>query len=55
MQFKKCVSCGLELPLSVLTPVQIRHQGKVIIVPLCNRCKELKEIEAKRRQNETTS
>jgi len=45
--FKRCVSCGLILPISVLTPIQVRHEGKIIVVPLCNRCKELKEKQAK--------
>jgi len=54
MQFKKCVCCGLELPLSVVTPIQVRHQGKIIIVPICNVCKTNKESEAKRRDNDKT-
>ena len=53
--FKKCVSCGLELPLSVIQPIQIKHQGKIIIVPICNFCKTNKETEAKRRQDEQIS
>jgi hypothetical protein len=54
MQFKKCVCCGLELPLSVLTSIQVKHQGKIITIPICNTCREIKEAEAKRRTNETT-
>jgi len=51
MQFKQCAVCGLNLPINVMQPIQVRHQGKLIIVGICNRCKELKEKEA-RRQNE---
>lgn len=54
-QFKRCCVCGLELPMSVLTPIQIRHEGRIITVPICLRCKELKEAEAKRRPNEGIS
>jgi hypothetical protein len=52
MQFKRCVCCGLELPLSVLTPIQVRTQGKIITVPICDTCKKIKEEETKRRNNE---
>ena len=48
IQYKKCACCGLELPLSVMQPIQIRHQGKLIVVGICNRCKELKETEAQK-------
>jgi predicted nucleic acid-binding Zn ribbon protein len=51
MIFKKCVACGLELPMSVLTQVHIRHQGRIVAVTVCSRCKEIKEAEAKRGQN----
>jgi hypothetical protein len=50
MQFQRCVSCGLELPLSVLIPIQIRHQGRIMVVPICSRCKERKENEAKEKK-----
>lgn len=46
MQYKKCVSCGLELPLSILTPIQVKHNGQIIVVPICNRCKEIKQRQA---------
>lgn len=45
--FKKCVVCKLELPLSVMQPIQVRHNGKILSVGICDRCKELKEEEAK--------
>jgi len=51
MNFKRCISCGLELPLSVLEPIQIKHQGKILTVPICNICKTNKESEAKGRKN----
>jgi len=54
MQFRQCCVCGLNLPISVMRLIQIRHQGKLIVVGICDRCKELKETEAKRRPNETT-
>ena len=44
--FKKCVCCGLQLPLSVVTPIQVRHQGKILTVPICEICKKKKEEEA---------
>jgi hypothetical protein len=47
MQFKQCCVCNLTLPLSVMQPIQIRHQGKLIVVGICNRCKEIKMKEAK--------
>ena len=48
MTYKQCVVCGLTLPITVLTPVQVRHQGKIITVPVCERCKKIKEEEAKK-------
>lgn len=53
MQFKQCVCCGLSLPISVMQPIQVRHQGKLMVVGICNHCKELKETEAQRRPNES--
>jgi hypothetical protein len=47
MTYKQCVVCGLNLPISVLIPIQVRHQGKMIVVPVCERCKLRKEQEAK--------
>jgi hypothetical protein len=35
-----------------MQPIQIRHQGKPIVVGICNRCKELKQAEAQ--QNKPT-
>jgi hypothetical protein len=43
MQFKRCCVCGLNLPLSVMQPIQIKHQGKIITVGICNICKKKKE------------
>jgi hypothetical protein len=54
-EFKRCAVCGLNLPLSVMRPIQIRHQGKLMVVGICDRCREIKEAEAKRRQNEPTT
>ena len=47
MQYKKCVICGLELPITVLVPVQVRHQGQIRVVPVCEVCKKRKEAEVK--------
>jgi hypothetical protein len=55
MEFKKCACCGLELPLHYLLSVQINHQGRLMSVLICTKCKELKEAESKRRQNESNA
>jgi hypothetical protein len=47
MQFKRCCVCGLNLPLSVMRPIQVKHNGKLIVVGICDRCREIKEQEAK--------
>jgi C4-type Zn-finger protein len=52
MQFKQCAVCNLSLPINIMQPIQIRHNGKIVVVGICNRCKVKKEEEAKRRQNE---
>jgi hypothetical protein len=54
MQFKVCCVCGLSLPINVMRPIQVRHQGKLIVVGICDRCREIKEAEAKRRKDEPT-
>jgi hypothetical protein len=33
-----------------MQPIQVRHQGKIITIGICNRCKELKETEAKEKK-----
>ena len=50
MQYKQCAICGLNLPISVMQPIQVRHQGKIITVGICNRCREIKENEAKEKR-----
>jgi hypothetical protein len=47
MQFKTCAVCGLSLPLSVMRPVNVRHNGKIITIDICDRCREIKEKEVK--------
>ena len=47
MQFKQCVVCRLSLPISVMRPIQVRHEGKIVTVGICDRCREIKEKEAK--------
>jgi hypothetical protein len=50
MQFKQCCICNLNLPISIMQPIQVKNNGKIIVVGICNRCKEIKEAEAKRSQ-----
>jgi hypothetical protein len=52
MQFKQCCICGLNLPINVMRPIQVKHQGKLVVIGICDRCREIKETEAKRRPNE---
>ena len=54
MQFKQCCVCGLNLPISVMQPIQVRHLGKLMIVGICDTCKKKKQEEAQRRPNEPT-
>jgi len=46
-QFKKCAVCGLNLPVSVMRLIQIRHEGRIIVVGICDVCRIKKEQEAK--------
>jgi hypothetical protein len=48
MQFKKCCICGLTLPINVMRPIQVKHNGRLIVVGICDRCREIKEAEAKK-------
>ena len=50
MEFKQCCVCRLSLPISIMQPIQVRHQGKIITVGICNRCKEKKENETKEKK-----
>jgi len=45
--FKRCCVCGLSLPISVMRPINVRHNGKIIMVGICDVCREKKESEAK--------
>lgn len=54
MQFKQCACCGLSLPITIMRPIQVKHQGRLIVVGICDNCRIKKEAEAKRRQNETS-
>lgn len=51
MNFGQCCVCGLNLPVSYLSPIIVNHQGRNIRVLICEKCKKQKEEEAKRRQN----
>ena len=50
MQFKQCAICGLSLPISVMRPIPVKHQDKIIVVGICDRCREIKEKEAEQRR-----
>lgn len=47
MEFKQCCVCGLNLPINIMRPIQVKHNGKVIVVGICDNCKTKKENEAK--------
>jgi len=53
--FKRCCVCNLELPISIMQPIRVRHQGRIIIVGICNRCKQIKEMEANKNNDKSTS
>jgi len=53
-KFGQCFVCRLELPISVLEPIQIKNQGRIMIVPLCDTCRKIKEQEAKEKSNGQT-
>jgi len=48
MAYNTCCVCGLVLPSSIIQPIKVKHQGKIIIVGICNICKERKEADAKK-------
>jgi len=48
--YKKCICCGLLLPISIMRPIPVKHQGKIIIVGICDNCRERKEKEAKQQK-----
>jgi len=48
MTFKVCPICKLSLPLNILVPIIVHHQRKNIRVFICERCKKIKEQEAKK-------
>ena len=48
MTYKQCVSCGLSLPINIMSPIQIKHKGKLITVGICDNCKAKKIAEAKK-------
>jgi len=49
-QYRQCCVCGLNLPVSIMQPIPVKHQGKVVMVAICNRCKDKKELEAKEKR-----
>jgi hypothetical protein len=52
MQFAECPICHLNLPRNILVPIIVKHQGKIMTVLICERCKKNKEEESTRRKNE---
>ena len=53
--YKQCAVCGLVLPITVMQPINVKHQGKIITVGICNSCKKRKEEESKRRMTDETN
>jgi len=47
MQFKRCCVCGLNLPISIMRPIQVKHNEKMIVVGICDNCRERKEKKVK--------
>ena len=51
MNFKTCAKCKLELPLSVMQPIQARRaDGQVVVVGVCKVC--LKRIQREQEKND---
>ena len=54
--FKVCAICGLSLPVSIMSPIRVNHQGRDLVVGICDNCKLKKEREAiQRRNNDKTT
>lgn len=47
MKFFTCMVCKLNLPINMLEMITVNHQGKILNVPICTRCKEIKQSQAK--------
>lgn len=47
MTFEQCKSCGLVVTMCNIQYVIVKHQGKLLRVPVCTVCKEKKEREAR--------
>ena len=48
MTYKQCICCKLSLPISIMSPIQIKHKGKIVTVGICDNCKAKKIAEAKK-------
>ena len=46
MQFKQCIICNLNLPISIMQPIQVNNNGRIIVVSICDNCKERKKQES---------
>jgi hypothetical protein len=46
--YKQCAVCNLNLPINIMRPIQVRYQGKIVTIGICDRCRERKEAEAKK-------
>lgn len=47
MDYAQCPICNLSLPITILVPIKVKHQGRIITVLICENCKHKKEAEAK--------
>jgi hypothetical protein len=44
-RFETCAKCRLTLPVSVLIPIIVNHQGKQMRAFICEECKKVVEKE----------
>jgi hypothetical protein len=47
MIYKECVVCKLNLPISIMQPIEVNYRGRLVVVAICENCKTKKEAEAK--------
>ena len=50
MQYKRCASCGLNLPISIMEPIKVNNNGRIMVVGICSVCKQKKINEAKEKK-----
>lgn len=44
--FKVCFVCKLSLPVSVMRPIRVKHNGEIMVVGICEHCEKIKRQEA---------